>query len=93
MRYDIIDTGYFKIVNITCRILCDTSFFVCKIYNLPYPWHVPTISIPYLGIIAHMAYSGVSFSFNKTNGRINISKERVTSHFALHLGGQKNQAL
>lgn len=42
---------YFKIGNVLCCVVSDTSFFMCKSVSLPYPWRVLVASMPYLGII------------------------------------------
>lgn len=43
---------YFKMGNVFHHIISDTSFFTWKTRPIPYPWRVPTIFMPYLGILA-----------------------------------------
>lgn len=36
-----------------CCVVSETALFMCKkSMSLPYPWHVPTVSTPKLGIVA-----------------------------------------
>lgn len=43
--------GYFKIADVSCLIVFDTSLLYLKSMYLPYPWIVPAIALLYMGII------------------------------------------
>ena len=46
---------YFKMGKVSCRIISNASFFMCKIHVPAISIHVPTVSMLYLGIIAQRA--------------------------------------